>query len=100
MLNHDLESLVYAYNHVVGPTGYCRVGQSVRNPRGYHGEWSPKGGSREYSIHHERPEGFSQIFILMMYWTSSCACADTAHASAGKKPLAERSVERGNSNIT
>ena len=29
----------------------------------------------------------------MMYWTSSRACADTAHAPAGKKLLAEHSVD-------
>ena len=27
-----------------------RLGKSVRNPKGYHGEWSPKRGSREYSM--------------------------------------------------
>ena len=29
---------------------FQRMGQSVRKPRVYNGEWSPQGGSREYSM--------------------------------------------------
>ena len=38
-------------------------------------------------------KGFSQIFILMMHWSSSRSFADTGHVPAGLKLLAERSVK-------
>ena len=43
------------------------------------------------------PRVSHRFSFLWMYWTSSRARADTAHAPAGKKLLGERSVERGNS---
>ena len=51
------------------------------SPEGVH-EYFPLG-----FIHHDtpKPKAFSQIFILTMYWTSSRARADTAHAPVWPK---------------
>ena len=62
-----------------GAKGKSRGGPSIQySPEGLHEYLRniPRG-----PIHHGKPKAFSQIFILTVYWNSSCARADTANTS-------------------